>query len=79
MRWTEESVGIASLTSADGILLAATEKGELVLFEADPKAYRELSRGSILRGGKVRAGIALSDGRLIARNEKTWVCVDLRK
>ena len=76
--WTEESVGIATLASADGTILALTEKGELVLFDAKAKDYRELARRTILKGGKTRAGFALSAGRLIARDEKTWICIDLR-
>jgi outer membrane protein assembly factor BamB len=77
VKWSVERFGVASLLAVDGGLLAVTEGGELVRFDADPEGYRERGRAQVL-GGTVRAAPALSDGRLYVRDEKRLVCVRLR-
>jgi hypothetical protein len=59
-------------------LLIMRETGELVLAPASPDAFRPIARAQILPA-VVRAYPALADGRLYVRNEKTLVCLDLRK
>lgn len=76
VKWTKDGFGCADLLLAGKSIVALTEKGELVLFEADPASYKELTRAKIL-DGTCRAGIALAGGRLYARDSKTLVCVDV--
>jgi outer membrane protein assembly factor BamB len=76
--WSKEGFGCASLIAVDGLLLALTENGELVLIEQSTTGYKELARASIL-GNKVRAALALSGGRVFARDGAKWVCVDMKK
>jgi outer membrane protein assembly factor BamB len=76
--WSEEHFGCASLIAVDGMLLALTEDGDLVLFEQSPTQYKELARTSLL-GKKARAAPALSNGKAYARDGAKWVCVDLKK
>jgi outer membrane protein assembly factor BamB len=76
--WSKEGFGCASLIAVDGVLLAQTEAGDLVLFEQSPTQYKELARATLL-GGKARAGLALANGRAYARDGEKWICVDLRK
>jgi len=59
-------------------LLIMRETGELVLAPASPDAFRPLARAMVLPA-VVRALPALADGRLYVRNEKTLVCLDLRR
>jgi hypothetical protein len=54
------------------------ETGELILAAASPDAFRPLARAQILPA-TVRAFPALADGLLYVRNEKTLVCLDLRR
>lgn len=78
VRWTRNRSGCGSMILAGGRLILMTEKGELVLIEATPEAYRELSRFQALRHGPVRAQIALANGLLYGRDQRRLVCWDLR-
>ena len=50
--------------------------GNVVMAEADPKAYKELGRIRPLGGQSWTAPI-IADGKLIVRNQKDMVCLDL--
>jgi outer membrane protein assembly factor BamB len=78
VRWSKERFGCASLIRVGEQVLALTEKGELVLFDASADGYREAARAKIL-GDTCRAHPALANGRLYSRDTKKLVCVDLRK
>ena len=57
-------------------VLALTDAGELVIFDAKPDAYRELARAKVL-DGKCWGTPILSGGRIFARSTKEAVCVDV--
>ncbi|MBN9521406.1 PQQ-like beta-propeller repeat protein [bacterium] len=78
VKWGQPRFGPASLIAVDGGLLALTERGELVRFDASPMAYTERGRAVIL-GAPTRAAPALSDGRLFARDGAKLVCVNLKR
>lgn len=78
VRWTQEGFGCGWTILADGKLWIVTEKGELVVAEATPDAYREKARARVL-DKTVRAAVALADGRLYARDTEKLVCLNLRK
>ncbi|MFO0949510.1 MAG: PQQ-binding-like beta-propeller repeat protein [Planctomycetota bacterium] len=75
--WRREGFGCASLMLVANQLLMLTHKGELVLADADPKAYRERARATLLAGPS-RPQPAFADGQLYARDEQELVRVDLR-
>ena len=76
-KWTDKSSGKGTLIAADGKLIILSDKGELILAEASPEAFKVLSRAQIL-GGKCWTSPALALGKLYARNAKgDLVCVDL--
>jgi outer membrane protein assembly factor BamB len=77
VKWGQARFGPASLIAADGGLLALTERGELVRFDADSAGYAERGRAAVL-GAPTRAAPALSDGRLFARDGAKLVCVNLK-
>ena len=77
VKWAEERFGCASAIAVDGGILALTEGGDLVRFDASPDGYKERGRATIL-GDKTRAAPALSGGRLFARDTKQLVCVGLK-
>lgn len=76
--WSQERFGCGSIILAEGHLIVLDEAGDLVLIEATPQAYREKARASVL-GRPTRALIALSNGRLYARDDKKLVCLNLKK
>ena len=77
VKWSVDRFGVASVLAVDGGLLALTEAGELVRFDASPAAYKERARAAIL-GNPTRAMPALADGRLFARDGSKLVCVKLK-
>ena len=77
VKWSKDGFGCASVMAVDGGLLALTQDGELVRFDADSKLYTERARAKVLDAPS-RAAPALSDGRLFIRDEKKLVCVKLK-
>jgi len=78
VKWNQPNFGVASLIAVDGGLLALTESGELVRFEASPEGYKERGRAAILTK-PTRALPGLADGRFFARDGTRLVAVELRK
>ena len=78
VEWDQNGLGAGTVTLAGDRLLILTERGELILADANPEGFRMISRAQVLEG-TVRAYPALARGRLYVRNEKTLVCIDLRK
>lgn len=63
---------------ADGMIFVLHgDTGELFLLDADPAAFKVLSRAKVLdaRGGKAWAPMALSNGRLLLRDQTTMKCL----
>ncbi|MBA4064598.1 MAG: alcohol dehydrogenase [Isosphaera sp.] len=77
VKWGVPKFGVASLVAVDGGLLALTEGGDLVRFDASPDGYKERGRGAVL-AKPVRAAPAVADGRLFARDGSKLVCVKLK-
>jgi outer membrane protein assembly factor BamB len=77
VRWSTDRFGAGSVMLADGRLLIAHERGDLILAAATPKAFHQLARASVL-SGTVRAFPALADGVLYLRNDDTLVALDLK-
>ena len=78
VKWTREAFGCAGLIAADGVILAATEAGDVVAFEPTPQAYKEVARGTVLES-PVRALPALAGGRLFVRDGKKLVALQVGK
>jgi outer membrane protein assembly factor BamB len=74
MKWDKTRFGCGSMILVEGKLIVLTEAGELLLVEATPAAYRELARASVFDAAPCRAQIALSGGRLYARDQKQLKC-----
>jgi hypothetical protein len=78
VKWSREKFGVASLLAVDGGLVALTEGGDLVRFDASADGYKERARTTPFKG-PVRAAPALADGRLFARDGARLVCVQLKR
>jgi len=76
--WEGHLYGFDGQVGADGKLIVISERGELVVAEASPAAYRELARAKVLEKTCWTMPV-LSGGRIYCRNhEGKIVCVDVR-
>jgi outer membrane protein assembly factor BamB len=80
MVWSESRFApYGTLMLADGKLIILDEKGELVVADATPERYRELSRAKVL-DGRCWVMPVLAGGRLYAKdNMGHLVCLDVRE
>ena len=76
-KWKQSGLGKGSLILADGHLIVLGERGQLVLVEATPAAYKEKSRVQALEG-KTWTVPALANGRLYLRNEKQLISMAIK-
>lgn len=53
-------------------------KGTLHLIQPSPESYSELASAQILKGREMWAPMAVSDGKLLVRNQEEMKCLDLR-
>lgn len=75
--WEQAGFGPGQVVLTNGNLLALSDAGELVLFAADPAAYKELARAKVVEG-KCWSTPVISNGLVFARSTKEATCVDLR-
>jgi outer membrane protein assembly factor BamB len=78
MKWNEKSAGTGALMAADGKLIIQGAKGELMIAEASPAAFKPIARAQVM-GGKCWTPPVLANGRIYCRNSKgDLVCLDVR-
>ena len=76
-QWAEGGIKGGGLMAADGKLIIMDSAGELVIAEASPAGYKELSKTKIL-GGTCWTMPVLSGGRIYCRNHAgDLVCMDV--
>jgi len=73
--WKEGRYGRGQviLLADQGLLIVASEFGDLILLAADPTAHRELGRFKALEG-KTWAGPVISGNRIYHRNAQEMAC-----
>ena len=76
VQWEQAGFGPGQVILAGDKVLAITDAGELVIFEAKPDAYKELARAKVL-DGKCWGTPILSGGHIFARSTKEAVCLDV--
>ncbi|MCP5042051.1 MAG: hypothetical protein GY944_13560, partial [bacterium] len=67
-KWRARGLGLGSLSMAGGRLLVMNSDGELIVAEATPEEFRELSRKKVLDGGVYWTMPVLVDGLIYVRN-----------
>jgi len=73
-------LSLGSLIIADDLLFVLGGKsGVLHLVEASPKGFNQLAQAKLLSGKEIWAPMALSDGKLIIRDQSQMKCVDVSK
>jgi outer membrane protein assembly factor BamB len=78
--WSKPKVGAyhaSLLRTGDNKLLMLEEAGNLVLFDPNPKEYRELARSKVC--GEAWAHPAIAQGRLYIRDNKEIICCQLAR
>ncbi len=74
--WSKDGYGPGNVILAGDLILAITDRGELVLVEPTPSAYKEIVRADVL-DGKCWSTPILSNGHIFARSTKEAVCLDV--
>jgi outer membrane protein assembly factor BamB len=69
--------GLGPFILADGKFCVLSDDGTLTVLEASPEKYSELSRAKVLDGQDAWGPIAIAGTRMIVRDSKKRVCVDI--
>ncbi len=78
VKWEQGGLGKGSLAACSGKLVILSERGELVIADATPSSFKEISRTQALTG-KCWSSPAISDGRIYCRNAKgDLVCLAVK-
>ena len=64
---------------ADGKIYVLSEQGTLSIVKATPEKFEPLAEHKILHGHDAWAPIALAGGRMILRDSKKMVCLDVTR
>lgn len=77
--WSERRVGNGAMSAAGDKLIVVSERGRLMIAEATPDGFKELSGADIL-SARCWSPPVLSNGYIYVRNSQgKLVCVDMRK
>ena len=76
VRWSEDDFGDCLMMLCGDRLLALMETGELVLGQASPAGWKEISRAQVIGSG-ARSHPALANGRLYVRDRNQLVCLEM--
>jgi outer membrane protein assembly factor BamB len=71
--------GNGPLLMAQGMVLVMNDNGLLTLAEASTNAFMRIAQAKVLDGPEAWGPMALADGRLILRDSKQMICLDLTK
>ena len=67
------------LLLADDMLYVVDDvKGDLCMVKPDPADYQEVGRVHLLEGDQIWGAIALSDGKILLRDQAYLKCVDVK-
>lgn len=78
-KWLVRGLGTGSMTIAGGRLVILDGKGQLIVAEANPAEYLELSKRQVFEDGTSWSSPVLSHGRIYCRTSKgQMACLDHR-
>ncbi len=75
VKWEKFGFGAGNIILVGDKVLALSDKGELVVVEAAPDAYKEVRRAKVV-GGKCWSTPALSNGRIYVRSTTEGACLE---
>ncbi len=70
--------GLGPYLIADDKMFILNDDGVLILIEASTSGYRQLAQAKVLDGFDAWGPLALAGGRLLLRDSKRLVCIDVR-
>lgn len=76
-KWKEAGFGPGQVILVGDKVVATSDKGEIVVAEAKPDAYKEVARKDVL-DGKVWSYPVLANGKIFARSTVEGVCLDVK-
>jgi outer membrane protein assembly factor BamB/enterochelin esterase-like enzyme len=74
--WRSRELSGLGLSAVDGVLAVVSRDGELVLVDASPEGYREITRAPVLENGDY-AVPSFADGRFVVRNLEQLAAVQV--
>ena len=78
-QWTKRGLGKGAFVMAGNRLVIMSSRGDLVVAEANPKEFKELSRRNVLSGGVYWTTPVVLGGKIYARNSLgDLTCLDHR-
>ena len=75
VKWEQPNFGSGQVILAGDIVLALSDKGELVTVATNPNQYTELSRAQVV-AGKCWSSPTVAGGKIFVRSTKEGVCLD---
>jgi outer membrane protein assembly factor BamB len=72
-----DTFGRSPFLLADGLFYVMNEEGKLSLMEDSATEFKLLAQAQVLKGGEAWGPMALAGGRLLARDLKRLVCLDV--
>ena len=76
VKWTHAGFGPGNAILVGNNVLALSDAGELVVVEATPAGYKEVSRAKAV-AGKCWSTPVVSNGRIYVRSTKEGACLDV--
>lgn len=77
--WSSTTFERGGLMLVDGMILTLDgKKGVLYLVDPSPDGFKELAQAKVFGGKEIWAPMALSDGKLLLRNQEEMKCLDLK-
>lgn len=77
--WSSTTFERGGMILVDGMILALDGKtGKLHMVEPSPEGYKELANAKIFEGKEIWAPLALSQGKLLVRNQEEMKCLDVK-
>jgi len=80
--WTsgkEERFGLGPYIIADGKFFLVKDNGSLVIAKASVKGFEKLDEFQVIEGQDAWGPIAIANGKLLMRDSKTMVCLDIER
>ena len=80
--WTsgkEFRFGLGPYMIADGKFFILKDNGELTIAKFSTKSFQVLDQTRVIEGHDAWAPLAIADGKLILRDSKTMLCIDIEK
>jgi len=85
IKWKTKDLDDAPTFERGGLLMADNlifnldgKKGILYLIEPSPEGYKQLAKADLLGGKEIWAPMALSEGKLLIRDQKVMKCLDVK-